>query len=169
MRATELGKLVRGVIDDRVVLFDEEASGHVRSMRGGSGGETANDADQLLRVEGLREVGLGIAPIGLTARIGDAGENHERDAAKRHAELARERRAVHPGHLHIENDDRGRVILDDAQRLGAVVGLDDAEPVLREELTLDGERLNVVIDDEHRTRPRNHAERHADPSAYRVP
>jgi hypothetical protein len=32
--ATELRKLIRGPIDDRVVLFHEEAGGHIRSMRG---------------------------------------------------------------------------------------------------------------------------------------
>src|SRR5207248_481981 len=139
MRATKLGKLVRGVIDDRVVLFDQETSGHGSQYARGSGGETANDADELLRVEGLGEVRLSVAAIRLAARVGDAGEDHERDAAQRHAELARERRSVHPGHLHVEDDDRGRVVLHDAERLFAVVRLDNAESTLSEQLALDGE------------------------------
>src|SRR2546421_8274967 len=76
MLATELGELVRGPIDDGGLLFDEKSRRHLRSMRGELGGETANDADELLRVERLREIGLGVAAIGLAARIGDSGEDH---------------------------------------------------------------------------------------------
>src|SRR2546427_5224355 len=167
--AAKLGQLVRGPIDDRVSLFDEKARRHVRSMRGRSGSETANDADELLRVEGLREIRLGIAAIGLATGIRDAREDHEWDAAERHAELARERWTVHPRHLHVQDNDRGRILLDDAECLGAIARLDDAEAVLGEKLMLDGERLDIVIDDQHGARPRNHAERHADLYAYGVP
>jgi len=169
MLAAKLGKLVRGPIDNGVVLFNEKTRGHVSQYARRSGGEAANDAHELLGVEGLGQICLGVAPIRLVARIGDAGEDHERHAFERHSQLARERGAVHSRHLHVENDDRRRIVLDDSQRLGAVVGLDDTEPVLGEKLTLDGKRLDVVIHDQDRTWPRNHAERHGDPSAYRVP
>jgi hypothetical protein len=121
-------------------------------MRGGSGSEAANDVHELFCVEGLGEIRLGVAAIGFTARIGDTGEDHEWDTTECHTKLAGERRAVHTRHLHIEDDDRRRIFLDDAERLGAVVRLDDAEAAVREELALDSKRVYVVIDDQHRSR-----------------
>jgi hypothetical protein len=147
MLSAELGELLCGPIDDRVVLFDEEAGRHVRSMRGRSGGEAANDVHELLRVKWLGQESLGVAAIGLVFWIGDAGEDHEWDVAERHVELARERRAVHPRHLHIEHDDRRRILLDRAQRLGSVVRFDHAEATFGQELALDRERRDVVVDD----------------------
>jgi len=149
--SAKLGELVGRPIDDSVVLLDEKTRGHIRSMRGGSGSETANDVHELFCVEGLGKIRLGVAAIGFTAGIGDAGQDHERDTTESHAKFAGERRAVHPRHLHIENDDRRRIYLDDAERLRAVARFDDAEATFGEKLTLDGERLCVVVDDQNRT------------------
>jgi len=167
--AAELRELVGGPIDDGVRLFNEEARGHVSQYARRSGGEATNDADELLRVEGLREVGLGVAAIGLTAGIGDAGEDHEGYAPECHAQLAGKRGSIHARHLHVEHDDGGWILLDHAESLGAVTRLDHAEAALGEKLALDGERLDIVVDDEHRTWPRSHTERHASLCAYGVP
>src|SRR5207237_822059 len=66
-------------------------------------------------------------------------------------------------------DDGGWILLDHAERLGAVTRLDHAEAALGEKLALDGERLDIVVDDEHRTWPRSHTERHTSLCAYGVP
>ena len=98
------------------------------------------------------EVRLGVAAVRLAAGIARAGEDHERDASQRHAQLASERRSVDAGHLHVEDDDRRRVVLHDPHRLGAVARLDDAEAVVVKDLALGAPRCLVVVDDEHRAR-----------------
>src|SRR2546430_16310661 len=157
------------MIDDRMRLFDEKTRRHESQYARRSGGETADDADELLRIERLGEIRLGVAAIGLAPWIGDAGEDHERNSTERHAQLACEGRSIHPGHLHVEHDDGGWIVLNRLKRLRAVVGLDHPETALGEQLALGRERLDVVVDDEHRTWPRSHTERHASPCAYRVP
>jgi len=76
------------MIDDRMRFFNEKTRRHDSQYARRSGGETADDADELLRVEGLRKVRLGVAAIRLAARVGDAGEDDQRNAAQRHAELS---------------------------------------------------------------------------------
>jgi hypothetical protein len=167
--SAKLGELVRRPFDDTVRLFDEKARGHVRSMRGGSGGEAADDVHELLRIEGLREVGLCVAAIRLTARVRDSGEDHERHTSERHAELASERGPIHPRHLHVEDNDRGRIVLDREEGFGTVTRFDDAKATLGKQLTFGGERLHVVVDDQDRAWSRVDPERHAVFFAYGVP
>src|SRR5438477_10148552 len=133
------------MVDDGVRLFDEKTRRHDSQYARRSGGETADDADQLLRVEGLREIRLSVAAIGLAPWIGDSGEDHEWDSTERHAKLARERRSIHPRHLHVENDDGGWIVLNHLKRLRAVAGLDDAETALGEQMALGRVRLDVVV------------------------
>src|SRR5439155_14341200 len=99
------------MIDDRMRFFNEKTRRHDSQYARRSGGETTDDADELLRVEGLCEIGLGVAAVGLMPWIGDSGEDHEGNATQRHAQLAGERRSIHPGHLYVEHDDSGRIVL----------------------------------------------------------
>lgn len=79
-------------------------------------------------------------------------EDHERNVTQGHAKLARERGSVDAGHLHVEYDDRGRVVLHEPQRLRAISSLEDAEPVVGQELVLRRADVIVVVDDQDRTR-----------------
>src|SRR5436190_17685696 len=87
------------MIDDRMRFFNEKTRRHDSQYARRSGGETADDADELLRVEGLGEIRLGVAAVGLMPWISDAGEDHEWNSTERHPQLAGERRSVHPRHL----------------------------------------------------------------------
>src|SRR5919201_4395412 len=152
MLAAHLRQLIRRLRGDRMRLFDEKARRHEARIRARSGREATDDAHQLARIERLRKIRLGVAAIGLVPRIARAGEDHERDVTQRHAQLARERRSVDARHLHVEDDEGGRVMLHDPQRLGAIARLDDTEAVVVENLALGAARGVVVIDDEHGTR-----------------
>ena len=137
-----------------------------------SGGEAPDRLHELARVEGLGEIGLGVHAIGLAAWIALAGEHDERHASQRHAQLACERRSVDARHLHVENDDGGRIFMESAHRLLAVRRFDHAESVVLEDGVLRGTRRLVVVDDEHRTREvtDDHVSAQADgvPAARRV-
>ena len=102
---------------------------------------------ELLRVEGLREVRLGVAAIGFATWVARCGEDHQRHVAERHTQLARERWAIDAGHLHVEDDEGRRVGLHHLHRLGAVTRLDHAEAVVVEQRPLRGARRCVVVED----------------------
>lgn len=113
------------------------------------GREATNDAYELLGVEWLAQIRLGVAPIGLVTWICDTGEDDERDVTERLAKLAREGRSIDAGHLDVEHDDGRRVGLQDPQRLSAIARLDDAEPAVGQDRALGVQRLDVVVDDQH--------------------
>jgi hypothetical protein len=130
MHGPKLGELIDRPVANGVPLFDEEARRHDRRICGRSGREATDDVHELARVVRLREIRLRVAAIGFATWIGDAGEDHERHPSEGHPQLARERRSVHAGHLHIQNDERGRIDLHCAQRLGAIACFDDAKTAL---------------------------------------
>jgi hypothetical protein len=116
-----------------------------------SAGEAPHDLDQLARIEGLREVGLGVAAIGFVTRVARAGEDDERNVTQPHAQLPRERRSVDARHLHVEDDHRRWIVLHEPQCLGAVAGLDDSEAVVVQHGVLGSSRFVVVVDDQDRS------------------
>jgi len=136
-----------------------------------SGGEAPDRLHELARVERLGEICLGVHAIGLAAWIALTGEHDERHASQRHAQLACERRSVYAGHLHVEDDDGGRIFMENAHGLLAVRRFDHAEAVVFEDRVLRSTRRLVVVDDEHRTREvtDDHASAEADgvPAARR--
>src|SRR5207245_10056814 len=94
MKRSELGELIDWPVQDGVPLFHEEARRHGRRICARSGGETANDVDELAGVVWLRRIRLRVAAIGLVPGIRNAGGGHEPYATAPHPPLLRDRPAA---------------------------------------------------------------------------
>ena len=74
-----------------------------------AGGQLADHADHLVRVEGLGQVGVGADPgaVGLVVLLGPGGDQHHLDVGRvrRPAQLHRRLPAVQPRHHHVQRDD----------------------------------------------------------------
>ncbi len=81
----------------------------------------------LVEIEGLRQVVVGAASHRLDGRSGAAegGDDDHRQVSKPRTQLGEHGKAVDAGHLEVEEDRVGDLILDGGQRGGAVLGLDD--------------------------------------------
>ena len=68
------------------------------------GGEPLDDAQEVARIEGLREIRLSVATVGFAPRIVRGGEDDQRHVAQTHTQLAGERRSIQTGHVDVEDD-----------------------------------------------------------------
>ena len=93
-----------------------------------------------------RVAGVDLTPVAVER--GD--EDDRREARRRHGlDVPRDLVAVHPGHLHVEDDDGEVLVQDVLERLGGVVGADEANAKWLE-CRLEGEEvLGTVVHQEH--------------------
>jgi hypothetical protein len=82
-------------------------------------------------VEGLRQeiVGAGVEPLEAVARLVERGHHHDRQMRRerRVLEPPADLEAVHVRHHHVEEDDIGKALLADRERVRAVHGGGDVE------------------------------------------
>ena len=120
--------------------------------------EQADEGGDLLPedvgIERLEEVvdGAGrVAGVDLPPVAVECGDEDDRREARRRQglDVPRDLVAVHPGHLHVEDDDGEVLVQDVLERFGGVVGADEANAE-RLESRLEGEEvLGAVVDQEH--------------------
>ena len=108
---------------------------------------------QLARLEGLGQVVVGseLEADDAVHHVAARGEHDDRHAA-RLADLPADGEAVHARQHHVEDDDVGRLGLEEAQALVGRRGRDGGEAELAEELDEQRRQRLVVVDQEHPVR-----------------
>src|SRR5258708_4700215 len=117
---------------------------------------TLDELEELVHVERFRDVAGGADLVGPAARGLGRGHHHDRIGRVALAQPRREPPPIEHGHPHVEEDERGRDLVDHIQRLRTVRGGTDGETFALEEVAEHGEDLDVVVDDEDRPRRRGH-------------
>ena len=109
----------------------------------------ADDVEEFVQIERLGEEAVGLDLDRLIAGVEDGGHNDDRRSGAGSLAVGLGKLpAIHDGHPHIEQDHIGRPLVEEGQRGGTVLGLDDIVALLGEDLLDQALNILFVLNDQ---------------------